>query len=352
MIRALLYGDLQATEGHERCFLNPAMPLQRYRVGLLYKKLLEIYHERGCNAIWDAGDTTDDRTAIPMPVLSLIANGIRPFAGSSWNIKATGNHEQYTRNTDIDNRHMFDQVFKVVDGIQAFEIEGVVVIAVSFPASQSACAEQLESLMLRYRNKPIIVFGHLEISGTKMKSGVSITGMPRELFDPAQMVLLGHIHLPQQLGDNIFYIGSPFQQDYGEAGETKRVGIVTIEGDSIQLEWVPLDGFPQYRRVSWNEFTECFDSQSEDRFTVTLTSPDEAAAFYKHPYSSRAIAEYSYNVLNPELPTQETAAKDWTLHAAVRRWVERKDPAKLNITSTPDDLLAFGLQIAEGELLR
>jgi len=350
MIKALVYTDLQATEGSERCFTQPALPLQRYRVDLFYQKLLQFYREFGCNALWDLGDTTDDRSAIPLPALKSVREGLRPFAGSAYNVKLTGNHEQYTRNTEIDNRYIFNDIFNVVQGVRVFEWEEVAIIACSYPASQAQMMEEIQSQLLRHRRKPIIVLGHLEISGTKMKSGISITGMPTELFSSVAAVLLGHIHIPQQLGDNIFYVGSPFQQDFGEAGEAKRLALVTVDKDSINLEWIALDGFPQYHYVSWPEFERIFDPNSEDRYTVTISSPEEATAFYKHSHSARAYIEYDYSVLQTELPSAELAKKDWSLQAAIQRWVHTHDPASNNIAITPDELVQFGTQIAEEPL--
>lgn len=352
MIKILCYTDLQATDGNERCFNDPAMPLQRYRVDLFYKKLLEVYKKLGCSALWDLGDTTDDRSAIPLPTLGSVRVGLQPFGKSPFNIKLTGNHEQYTRNTEIDNRYLFNDMFNVVDGVQAFEIEDIVVIACSYPATQAQAAQAVESMILRHRRKPIVILGHLEISGTKMKSGTSLTGLPTELFDPAVVTLLGHIHIPQQLGLNIHYVGSPFQQDFGEAGEAKRLALVTIDGNAITLEWIALEGFPQYRYVTWPEFERMFDPASEDRYTVRIASPDEATAFYKHPYSARAYIEYDYSLMNTDLAGGEPIKKDWSLQATIERWVQVHDPADCNIAINPAELVQFGTQIAEEDLVK
>jgi len=352
MIRALTYTDLQATEGPERCFSQPGLPLQRWRVDQFYQKLLQIYRELDCNALWDLGDTTDDRSAIPIPALRSVREGLIPFRGNPHNIKLTGNHEQYTRNTEIDNSCVFNDIFNVVKGVQVFEWEEVAIVACSYPASQVQMMEQIESQLLKYRKKPIIVLGHLEISGTKMKSGTSITGMPVELFAPSVITLLGHIHLPQQIGENIFYVGSPFQQDFGEAGEAKRLGLVTIDRNIISLDWIPLAGFPEYQTVSWPEFEQNFDPNSENRYKVKISSPDEAAAFYKHPHSARVYPDYDYQMMTTQLPGQEGVTKDWSLQAAIKRWVETCDPALKDIPITPEELVQFGLQVAEGEAIK
>jgi hypothetical protein len=350
MIRALVYTDLQATEGSERCFSDPAMPLQRYRVNLFYRRLHEIYKQLDCNALWDLGDTTDDRTAIPMPVLREIKTGIAPFK-SEFNIKLTGNHEQYTRNTEIDNACLFDDVFAVVRGVKTFEFEEVAIVACSFPASQVQTMAQLESELLRHRRKPVIALGHLEIAGSRMKSGTSVVGMPGEVFERAHFALLGHIHLPQQIGSNVFYVGSPFQQNYGEAGEEKRLGLVTIDGDTAKLEWIALEGFPRYFKIPYQDFKEQFDPQSEDRYTVLLKSAEEATEFYQHPYSGRVYSEFAYDVMNSEVSVEQHRA-DWTLESAVDKWLKKQDPADRAVDVPVEELRQFGLQIVQSEILK
>jgi hypothetical protein len=352
MIKALIYTDLQATEGAERLFNDPSVPLQRYRVTLFYRKLFEVYQQYQCNALWDLGDTTDDRIAIPIPTLKYVMEGLKPFAGLPYNVKLSGNHEQYTRNADIDSGCLFEGIFNVAYNIQAFEFEGVVIIGVKFPSYLTTSLEELDSMMLKYRHKPIIVLGHLEISGSRMNSGVAIGGFPPEAFSMASLTLLGHVHIPQQIGDKpIYYVGSPFQQNFGESGEDKRLGLVTIDGDNISLEWIPLEGFPKYQYVSLSEFKANFSPTSEDRYSVKITSPEEAEEFFKHPYSGRARVEYNYQVMTPTLPSNAKPT-DWNLHAAARRWVEVCDPALQNISLPPEELLEFGLQIAEGSTVK
>lgn len=344
MVRALVYTDLQATEGSERLFSNPVVPLQRYRVDRFYARLKELYDQLGCNALWDLGDTTDDRISIPIPTLRSVSVGIAQFPPSPYNFKCIGNHEQYTKSADVHAGCLFDSVFNVVPGVAAFEVEDAVVIVASYPASYSSLVPALESLMLTNRRKPIVILGHLEVSGSKTKSGTSLSGMDKALLEGAQLTLLGHVHLPQEVGQNVYYIGSPFQQNFGEIDEQKRLALVEIDGDRISLSWVPLNGFPVYRRGTWSQFKEHFRPESEDRWEVSLQSLEDSREFYAHPFSSRA--RLATTGQGEVLEENQAPVVDWSLEAAARRYVAQVPPESKKLAADAAELLQFGLDIA------
>lgn len=86
--------------------------------------------------------------------------------------------------------------------------------------------EILDFLKYCYRNpnkisSKKIIYMHHGIQGAKMNSSlVDDSGIGVNYFRN-WMVLSGHYHMRQQIGDNIFYIGSPYQVDAGEAGQVK-----------------------------------------------------------------------------------------------------------------------------------
>lgn len=358
IIRALVYSDLQATDGAERCYNNPAMPLQRYRVNLFFQKIRQIYHDRGCNALWDLGDTTDDRTAIPIPALKELISGLSAFPHESrhHNIKLIGNHEQYSRNAEIDAGGIFQHFFSVVRVCSIIPLnDNVNIVASPFPADTADAKAQICAALANIPPTTKIIFlGHHEVTGGRFKNGVQTDGVPLDTLDRVSVGLLGHIHLPQQLGRRpIHYVGSPFQQDFGEAGETKRVALVTIDGPNIQLEWITLDGFPCYRYVSLKDFETNFQPGEEHRYRVRLTSPTEAERFYQHPYSNRATIEYEYEIAQAEeggTNSIELTARDWSLQAAAQRWFNHRPLNAAQITLTEQEMLEFGKQLVQPSL--
>ena len=77
------------------------------------------------------------------------------------------------------------------------------------------------------------IFAHQEFKGVKMKNIVSLDGDEWSNENPP--VFTGHIHNYQQVNNNIFYIGTPYQLNYGES-EDKALAILEINKDNFSLK--------------------------------------------------------------------------------------------------------------------
>ena len=346
-MKVLVYADLQATEGHERLFSDPSMPLQRWRCQKFYSDIARIARDYGCSAVWDAGDTTDDRTAIPIPTVDVILSGIDLLPDSEANIKIVGNHEQFHRNARVHVGRLFAPKFQIVETIDAFVIGQTAVVAVGYPSNLENPDEQISSFIsaLRSDYKRVVLLGHFDCIGARYNSGQVLQGISRETLAGADAVLLGHIHKAQTIGANIHYIGSPFQQDFGEAGELKRVAILDL--DTLSIEWVTMDGYPAYRVVSLQDFENVVSEDTEDRFQVILTDHAESARFYAHPLSSRAKPVYAYSSVEPDKASDDAEVQDWNLDTAIDRWISSNPPQNRGISLSASDMKDFGLALVD-----
>lgn len=76
-----------------------------------------------------------------------------------------------------------------------------------------------------YKDVPHIVSGHLSVGGAFISETQQLIGRDIEVSKAqlgmlkADVVCLGHIHKSQQIGDNIFYSGSPARMNFGEKEE-------------------------------------------------------------------------------------------------------------------------------------
>jgi DNA repair exonuclease SbcCD nuclease subunit len=353
-MKVLVYGDLQATDGHQRCYNNPSLPLQLWRVSRFYDLAEKIFVRHKCQALWDAGDLTDDRSSIPIPAIAGLIESLERFKGFENNLKVVGNHEQFLRDTTIHVGKLFTPFFQLVEETAVKSIfdgrliDGAsgnpVILACSYPASNKAASDFIytESLRAKRRGKSVIVLGHVQVIGCRMGSGLAAEGVPSEAFEHVDLGLLGHVHSRQRIkGTNTWYIGSPFQQDFGEADEDKFVAVVDLE--SLALEWVKISGFPEYRTVSFEQFKQLSNSRSEDRFKVSLASPKEAEEFFSHPLASRPEPIYSYELgesrvdgeLQPILSGDE----------ALREYVKLVPPVSRGIQVSDEELLDLGRQL-------
>lgn len=85
---------------------------------------------------------------------------------------------------------------------------------------------------------PHILVGHWNVAGSKLSTGQVLVGheinIPYDsmmLADP-DLICLGHIHLPQQIGDRAFYSGSLYSLNWGEM-ERKGFYIHTLDGKKL-----------------------------------------------------------------------------------------------------------------------
>lgn len=345
--RALVYTDLQATDGHERMFSKPEMPLQLWRVRKTYTDLLKIFKAHKCDCLWDLGDTTDDRSFLPMPAIDAVMEGLEPFPNHELNIKLIGNHEQYLKDTSLHIGRIFSSKFTVIAETDAFEVDDTLIVCAAYPSCNSAAAEWIGRTAYAYRNyNRKILLGHFQVAGCQLNSGQAVLGIPTEYIDKFNLALLGHVHKPQKVGRNGYYVGSPFQQNYGEKYEAKRVAIV--DTDTLKVEWVPMEGFPVYRVVNFEEWSKLVTKDHEDRYQVILASSEEAEAFYQHPLMAQAEPVYNFQMSEEqkaEIATQQSITQD----DMMARWMKEHDPKDFGIEATRDEVLEIGKFIANGQ---
>ena len=344
-MRLLTYADLQGTDGDAMSFLEPGKTLQHLRMEKFFKDARRIYDEHKCCGVIDLGDTTDDRTSITWPTIEILGAGLSLFPNSDWNFKLTGNHEQYLRNAEINNRRLFEHKFNVVDGYDIFEFGPYMAFFCSFTEDYGELTKWLIEGLKEYRNYPKLLFGHFQVVGARMNSGPALHGVPVDILKHFNLALLGHVHIPQTISDCIHYVGSPFQQDWGEAGEAKRVGV--LDTDDCSITWVPLEGYPEYHQVSLAQFKVVSQQKTENRFKVALTSHAEAEDFFRHQLFHQAEPVYTYE---EGLPEEQQIQEDWTFEGIAKRYMALVPPKDAGIESEDAEVLEIGKMIAAGDI--
>jgi hypothetical protein len=344
-MKLLLYADLQATDGSEVCYHDPTVRLQDWRVQRFFEVIRQVYDEHECEGLIDLGDTTDDRSAIPVPTINTLITNLANFTG--WNVKLIGNHEQYTRDASVNIGKLFEHRFTIMNGVSSMigpDSDALFVFA-SYPGSYTTLVEQLAKIVQQFKGKKLVLFGHFQVLGCQLNSGLAYDGVPKQLLAHFTAGFLGHVHKPQTVAPNVHYVGSPFQQNFGESGEAKRVAI--FDTVKLTVKWVSLAdyGFPIYRTVTAQEFVDAVDEQSEDRFHVVLGSQADTELFFSHPLCNRAETEYSYtsaNVHTAEIP------QSWTFESVLSRWMSKNPPKDTGIDISDPEMLDIGVQIANG----
>ena len=349
-MKLALFSDLQAADKTDRCFTDSAIPLQRWRVQKFYEWLWEMCEVRGVDGVIDAGDTTDRRDSIALPTIDTILTWSAKFGeryGKGVNIKVQGNHDHHVKNGTIHNGAMFAHGYRVVcDKVERLSFkDGTAIVCAPFSEDTDTLTRQIVAA----RDPNCMLIGHFQTVGARMNSGISQAGIALGALSGYAAVLLGHVHKPQQLGDGIHYIGSPFQQDFGEAGEDKRVAIIDTKKKTV--EWIPVHGFPKYRSLRLDDFLKLERAHPEDRFKVTVSGMEEAGRVAGHGLGAQAEPVY-VDAGATSVQEEAEARAHWSLETAVRSWVANHPYADFNHyrkaqedVLSDDDLVDLGLSV-------
>lgn len=101
----------------------------------------------------------------------------------------------------------------------------------------------------QYPEIPAIAMGHLYVQGAGLSESEreiqlgNVAGIEEEnLPDYFHYYALGHLHKPQQPGNNnnIVYSGAPVKMSFSESENNNRVMLLTIEGKNIRMESIPV----------------------------------------------------------------------------------------------------------------
>ena len=148
------------------------------------------------------------------------------------------------------------------------------------------------------------MFAHGEAAGAIANSGRKASGLvtAKQIEKYARACYLGHYHKRQQIGDRIWYIGSPYELNIGERGESHGIALVTNE--EIEPQWIDLDIFPRYWRLNYGDAWDLSDVKENDIVEIQA-SPEEM----ENPEFVKAIAEIPANVrtATKELPIEKGA---------------------------------------------
>jgi len=93
------------------------------------------------------------------------------------------------------------------------------------------------------------IFAHAEVAGATTNGRHTAPGRVglEKITRHARACYVGHYHKRQRLGDRTWYLGSPFEHNFGEMGDAKGLALITPA--SVEPEWIPLDGFPRHHRL-------------------------------------------------------------------------------------------------------
>lgn len=119
-----------------------------------------------------------------------------------------------------------------------------------------------------------ILVGHMDVNGFKMDNGFESSApiKPKHLNDHFEITLLGHIHKPQNK-NNIYYIGSPCQENISEADQNKR--ILSINTESLEISEYSLNKYKKYMIVDYKEIKDEDIEELNEKYKLIVNNCDD-----------------------------------------------------------------------------
>ena len=166
-----------------------------------------------------------------------------------------GNHDQAHVAGSVHAFETFKDVVRVVEEPEIITVEGFDFFCLSYEEYKGS-KKSLELLLKRGKNPNRILMGHVGILGANLSGFDHISKEPlttQDLqIDKFLYSYFGHYHLPQKVGKNAIYVGSPCQHSLNDklvergyvVGETKLEGtwkVVTTRCPIDSATFVEMD---------------------------------------------------------------------------------------------------------------
>lgn len=224
-----------------------------------------VFETAKANKIKDlvfAGDLFQDRQRIDVATYSLTFDVLCKYCDSSINLwLLLGNHDLwYHDKWDISSVLPFSALpnVTVINKVCTLDINGNEIDFVPYVRDPIEHLKSLEVIVKKRKGLKLLI-GHLAVHGAELNSlyhtladvqlehdGDMVKVGP-ELFKAWDKVFLGHYHGAQEI-ENIEYIGSPLQLNFGEAFQDKHVIIYDLKnGDK---EYINNEFSPKHLIVS------------------------------------------------------------------------------------------------------
>ena len=212
------------------------------------------------------GDFWHARGALPVAVLNAVLDNL-----AKWDVPTLllpGNHDQVVHGGE---EHALTPLVAAKQGLfHVFTHPTVWRSALWLPYRRDA--DVLHACLASHAGSLSAVFAHVDVAGAQMNERHQATyGLDAHLFPPSIPTYTGHYHLPHMVpGTNITYIGSPYQVSASEAGQRKRLLLLS---PTWQLEQsLPLDVGPRHFKVEGQNARLPAELRKGDRIRWVLPS--------------------------------------------------------------------------------
>ena len=275
----------------------------KYQHKFWYDVFIPYLRENNINDIIHLGDITDRRKWINYKTLNRFRSLVNSLS-SEFDLKVIiGNHDTYYKNTNRVNsmRCLFETSTQWYDGAFQWyaEAEEVWYPGVEHPFLFVPWinSENLDHTLEKIKTTTArVCMGHLNLNGFEMARGlVNREGMERKVFSKFDMTLSGHFHKKSHI-DNIWYLGSPFEQTWIDYGEER--GFHVLDTDTMELEFVP-NPHKMFFRIFYNGTCDVNPSDFSDKAVkIIINSIDDQYEFSKFIEEMEAAGAWHMQIID------------------------------------------------------
>jgi DNA repair exonuclease SbcCD nuclease subunit len=228
---------------------------------IMLEELLAAAEKHRPDAVIHAGDAKEEYDPISTLVVKFWVKAVRRIKDAGFRfIMLKGNHDRISQSTtakdwlDILRAAGAETVsqprIKVLNG------EAIGFLPFTGDKKQErAWAQQLVQEKKKYGKGTSVLVFHTELAGATLNSaGLPASGnSTADLgMDKWTVCLGGHLHGHQQVGDNVWYIGSPFTQDWGEANAKKGCLLLDASPSNVKMKRI-ITTIPHWYDVDYLE---------------------------------------------------------------------------------------------------
>lgn len=216
----------------------------------IFKQAFEIALELKVDYVMHGGDFFTNRVGQSLQTLLMMRKILNIFKGTSVTLVGiSGNHDKTAQDSEDSYLDIFSDYpnFKLIRNYEIIKI-GKIGIGL-LPFFTQSYKERLKKIKVDFKALKCdfkFLITHIAFDGVRNNDGsIVIDAVSPKDVKNFDKVLVGHYHDSSKISNNIHYIGSAYQNNYGENSEDKGFTIINSDG-SLEFE---NSKFPKYIKV-------------------------------------------------------------------------------------------------------
>ena len=199
----------------------------------IFRQLQTLANKEGVEDIIIGGDVFTNRSGQPLTCLTTWKDIVDEMYEKEICLHIIpGNHDK----TDANDERSYLDIYshcRLYRSAQLVNIRGVEFVMVPYFKDEKWFDEWSRVDEQRSGDCPSILITHIGLDGVRNNDGSAVVStLKPSLFSDYDKVLIGHYHNASQLGKNVFYTGSAYQNDFGENIVDKGFTVIYNDGST------------------------------------------------------------------------------------------------------------------------